>query len=120
MHPPSPDRRLAMKALGSAGLVAVAVSPVFSHEDAPKIKGNITQSICRWCYGRIALPKLCEIAKSIGYKSIELLSPPEVKVVKEAGLTCAILGGADIARGLNRKEHHAAIIKKLTDGIEFA
>jgi hydroxypyruvate isomerase len=36
------------------------------------------------------------------------------------GLTCAVLGGADIANGLNRKENHEAILKKLTAGIEFA
>jgi hydroxypyruvate isomerase len=91
-----------------------------SLEDAPKAKGNIKQSICRWCYNRIKLEKLCEIAKSIGYQSIELLLPDEIKVVKKAGLTCAVVGGAEIARGLNRKENHDRIIKQLTERIEFA
>src|SRR5262249_21665265 len=31
-----------------------------------------------------------------------------------------MLGGADIARGLNRTENHARILKQLTAGIEFA
>ncbi|NBO92797.1 MAG: hydroxypyruvate isomerase [Planctomycetia bacterium] len=120
MYTPSPDRRLAMKTLIPAGLTALTAGEVFSHEAASKIKGNIKQSICRWCYGRIKLPELAQEAKKIGYQSIELLSPNEVLEVKKFGLTCAILGGADIANGLNRKENHDGILKKLTDGIEFA
>jgi hydroxypyruvate isomerase len=120
MLTPSPDRRSAIKALGTAGVLAVGTGSVFSHEDAPKIKGNIKQSVCRWCYGKLSLEKLATEAKKIGYQSIELLSPKEVLEVKKLGLTCALLGGADIARGLNRKEYHEAILKKLTDGIEFA
>ncbi|MGL4553221.1 MAG: hydroxypyruvate isomerase family protein [Gemmataceae bacterium] len=120
MRTPSPDRRLAIKTLGTAGLAAVSGGTVFSHEDAPKIKGNIKQSLCRWCYGKIKLPTLAAESKKLGYQSIELLSPKEVLEVKGFGLTCAVLGGADIANGLNRKENHAKIIKQLTDGIEFA
>ena len=111
------DRRSALAALGLAGLSA---APLRALEDATKPKGNIKQSICRWCYGRIKLEKLCEIAKAIGYQSIELLLPAEIKVVKNAGLTCAMMGGASIARGLNRKENHDRIVKQLTDHLEFA
>jgi hydroxypyruvate isomerase len=115
-----PDRRLALKALGTASVLTVGSSKLFSHEDTPKIKGNIKQSVCRWCYSRIPLQKLAQEAKKIGYQSIELLSPKEVLEVKKFGLTCALLGGADIVNGLNRKENHPAILKKLTEGIEFA
>jgi hydroxypyruvate isomerase len=86
----------------------------------PKIKGNIKQSICRWCYGRIKLPELAAQAKKLGYQSIELLEPKEVLEVKKFGLTCAVLRGVPIENGLNRLEYHAGILKKLEDGIEFA
>jgi hydroxypyruvate isomerase len=111
------DRRCALAALGLAGLSAAELRAL---DDAPKPKGNIKQSICRWCYGRIKLEDLCAVAKKIGYQSIELLGPKEIKVVKEAGLTCAVVGGADIARGLNRKENHDRIVKQLTERIEYA
>jgi hydroxypyruvate isomerase len=111
------DRRSALAALGLAGLSAASLRAL---ADAPKPKGNIKQSICRWCYGRIKLEKLCEIAKAIGYQSIELLGPAEIKVVKKAGLTCAVMGGADIAKGFNRKEYHDRLVKELTERIEFA
>jgi hydroxypyruvate isomerase len=111
------NRRSALAALGLAGLSAADLRAL---DEAPKPRGNIKQSICRWCYGRIKLEALCEIAKKLGYQSIELLLPKEIKIVKEAGLTCAVVGGADIARGLNRTENHDRIIKQLTERIEFA
>ncbi len=111
------DRRSALAALGLAGLSAASLRAL---EEAPKPRGNIKQSICRWCYGRIKLDRLCAIAKALGYQSIELLLPDEIKVVKKAGLTCAVVGGADIARGLNRKENHDRILAQLTERIEFA
>jgi hydroxypyruvate isomerase len=111
------SRRCALAALGLAGLSATELRAL---EDAPKPKGNIKQSICRWCYGRIPLEKLCAIASKIGYQSIELLLPKEILTVKKAGLTCAVVGGADIGRGLNRTKYHDRIIKELTERIEFA
>ena len=50
---------------------------------SPEAKGNVKQSICRWCYGKIALDKLCEIAKKLGYRSIELLGDKEVLEVEQ-------------------------------------
>ena len=44
-------------------------------------KGRLNQSLCRWCYNRIPLESLCEQAKRIGYRSIELLNPPDVLTV---------------------------------------
>ena len=114
-----PDRRSALRNLG-AGVVGASLASSLALGDAPKSKGNLKQSICRWCYSRISLEKLCEIAKGIGYQSIELLSPDEAKKVKAAGLTCALMGGADIGNGLNRKEYHDGIVKKLTGLIDFA
>jgi hydroxypyruvate isomerase len=83
-------------------------------------KGNLKQSVCQWCYGGVPLEKLCESAVQYGYKSIELLLPPEILKVKKYGLTCAVIGGADIRNGLNRTENHAKILKQLRERIEFA
>jgi hydroxypyruvate isomerase len=105
-------------ALATLGLVTAAAAS--AQDKAPKPKNNLKQSICRWCYPRISLVDLCKIARRIGYQSIELLSPDEVKVVKDAGLTCAMLGRASIGDGLNRQANHARIIKELTAWIDFA
>jgi hydroxypyruvate isomerase len=105
------------QALGAAG--ALAASALAADEPAPR-RGRIKQSVCRWCYGRIPLEKLALAAKEMGYQSIELLLPHEVLVVQKFGLTCAMIGGASIAEGLNRTANHAKIEKELRERIEFA
>jgi hydroxypyruvate isomerase len=110
-----PDRR---SLLGATA--ALAGSSLFAFDETRKIRGNIKQSVCRWCYNRISLDRLCAEARKIGYSSIELLTPPEYKTVKEAGLACAMIRCASIADGLNRKENHDRIVKELTTHIDFA
>jgi hydroxypyruvate isomerase len=113
---------LRMAGAGAGGLVATPVLAAGFHQDEPtKVKGNIKQSVCRWCYGKIPLEKLASEAKKIGYKSIELLSAKEIKAVQQLGLTCAMMSTAgSIADGLNRKENHEKIEKQLRANIEFA
>jgi hydroxypyruvate isomerase len=118
----APDRRTALKA-GAATLAALTANTVVAGADAPKPKGRINHSVCRWCYNKIPLETLATEAKKLGYDSIELLNPGDVLKVKPLGLTCAVLsvgGPINIANCLNRTENHDAIQKALTDGIDFA
>jgi hydroxypyruvate isomerase len=109
---------LASSAIGSIGSLAWAGS--LDARESYRPKGNLKQSVCRWCYGNVPLEKLAEESVKLGYKSVELLLPKDILTVKKYGLTCAVVGGADIARGLNRKEYHAKILKELQERIEFA
>ena len=111
------DRRSALAALAAVGLSAADLRAL---EEAPKPKGNVKQSICRWCYNKIPLDKLGEIAKKLGYVSIELLGDKEVLEVNKAGLCCAVMRCASIADGLNRKANHDRIEKELKTNLEFA
>jgi hydroxypyruvate isomerase len=118
-------RRTMMKAAGALGALAAA-GPALA-ADAATSKGNIKQSVCRWCYDRKApldkLDTLAQEAAKIGYKSIELLNPQQVLAVKKYGLTCAMLnGGPSITIGncLNRVENHDRIEKDLRASIDFA
>lgn len=80
--------------------------------------GRLKQSICRWCFGGVALDTLCVMAKEIGYESVELLNPDEWPTVKAAGLTCAVANAVKsnpIPRGFNRVERHDAIVKELEE-----
>lgn len=115
MHP---SRRQLMAASGAFALSSSTLAELASQDKASS--NHIKQSICRWCYGRIPLEKLCEEAVKIGYRSIELLLPDEILKVKKFGLTCAVIGGANIPNGLNREENHAKILKELRERIEFA
>lgn len=116
-----PDRRT-MLTTTAATLSAVAVGQLAADEPA-NAKGNINQSLCRWCYGKIKLDDLAARSKAMGYRSVELLTPEEVLTVKKHGMTCAVLTvGKSISIGscLNRPENHAANVKDLIDGIDFA
>jgi hydroxypyruvate isomerase len=113
-------RRSALKAAGAAGVLAFTTG-VHAADAPAKAKPNLRQSVCRWCYGKIPLEKLAEEAKKIGYVSLELLGPDEIKKVKAMGLTCAVMRCASgIVNGTNRKEHHDKIAKELHDDIDFA
>ena len=118
------NRRHVLQAMGAGVVGAVTASRLVAKEDADKEpykpKGNIKQSVCRWCYDSIALEKLTEEAKKMGYESIELLGPEDIKVVKKLGLTCAMMRCASIPDGLNRKENHEKIEKELRTHIDFA
>ncbi|MEK6700744.1 MAG: TIM barrel protein [Planctomycetota bacterium] len=82
------------------------------------LKGNIKQSVCRWCFGGMKLDELARNAAQIGLKSVELLNPDEWPVVKAHGLTCAVANSVKsnpIHSGFNRVENHDAIIKELEE-----
>ena len=38
-------------------------------------KGNIRQSVSRWCYPKMSLDELCAYAAQIGLKGVDLLEP---------------------------------------------
>jgi hydroxypyruvate isomerase len=111
-----------MKAAGASAMAALG-RPLRRLEAAEPAKGNgnIKQSVCQWCYKDIPLEKLAEEAKRIGYRSVELLTPDQYKVVKPYGLTCAMLSGAcTIPDGFNQKQNHERLEKSVLDHIEFA
>jgi hydroxypyruvate isomerase len=116
------DRRSVIRAAGVGTLAAWSgVAAELRAEEAAKTAEGIKQSVCRWCYRDIPLEQLAKEAKRIGYRSIELLSPKDFKVVQPLGLTCAMLSGAcEIPECLNRKENHDRIAKALSEHIEFA
>lgn len=104
---------------GAAGAALASINELWA-DDSPVVKGNIKQSVCRWCYGKVPLETLAGEAKRLGYKSIELLTPEDYKVIQPLGLTCAMLRCNSIADGLNRTENHDKIEAELRANIEFA
>lgn len=122
---PKIDRRTMLKA--AAGFAAATwAGPVISAEPAAKTEPRIKQSVCRWCYTKPPFDKLETLATEcakLGYKSVELLNPPEYLKIKPLGVTCAMLNGGrsvNITNCLNRTENHAAIEKDLKAAIDFA
>ncbi len=83
-----------------------------------ELKGQVKQSVCKWCFGNQPLDEFARYCASIGLKSIELVEPPEWSVLKEHGLICAMTPSHGITRGLNRKENHAECLAQIRTSIE--
>jgi hydroxypyruvate isomerase len=104
------------EALGTLGAVAAAttLSPaalLARSTTSATPASRLKQSVSRWCYGRIHLDDLCEAAKSIGYRSVELLDEADWPVPKKHGLECAMANGfGTIPVGFNRPDHHDKLV----------
>lgn len=107
-------RREALGALGAVTAFAtLSPTSALAHDDlhgAPRA-GRLKQSVSRWCYGRMPLDDLCEAAKAIGYRSVELLSENEWTVPAKHGLACAMANGfGTIPVGFNRPDNHDKLV----------
>ena len=85
-------------------------------------KGQIRQSVSRWCYQKIPLDKLSAYGAEIGLKGIDLLNPDEWDVPPRYGLICTMgyAGGGEIGSALNRVENHAKIEEAFRKNIPLA
>ena len=121
MNPPMSRRSAIHKAAGYTA-AAAAISPLLSKlaraEDAApaKLKGNIHQSACRWCYSKVKLDDLCAAGKEMGLVAIDLLSPNDFATVKKYGLVCSMVsnptvdGLGGIPKAWNRVEYHDKLV----------
>jgi hydroxypyruvate isomerase len=107
------SRRSLLKTAVSGATLAALPSVTWPQGAAAptKRKGNIRQSVSRWCYQNIPIEKLCEYAVQIGLKGIDLLNPDEFEVPAHYGLVCSMgyAGGGEIGSAMNRIENHARI-----------
>jgi hydroxypyruvate isomerase len=106
------SRRNVLKSVLSSAALASLPSASWPQGSAPiKRKGNIRQSVSRWCYQKIPLDQLCAYAAEIGLKAIDLLNPDEFEVPPRYGLICSMgyAGGGEIESAMNRLENHARI-----------
>lgn len=112
--------------LGTAALAAGAckASPDQDKEDPPQkdLKGNINHSVCRWCYNEIPLEELCNSAKDMGLKAIDLLNPDEWHVAHDHGLQVSMSFGSSlgIPKGFNDPQYHAQLLADFTELIPKA
>jgi hydroxypyruvate isomerase len=118
------NRKQAIKTIATTTLSCLALPEMAKSMDAPlaTLKGNINHSACQWCYNDIPLEKLCEAAKEIGLKSIDLLNSSQWATAHKYGLTCAMAyaGGSDLQNGFNNPALHEKLIKDYSAGIPLA
>src|SRR6201992_3123355 len=85
-------------------------------------KGNIKQSVSRWCYKDIPLDQLCQASAQMGLKGVDLLEINEWDVPRRYGFICTMgyAGGGTIPDALNRVENHDAIEAAFRKNIPIA
>src|ERR1700757_5075727 len=117
------SRRDVLKTALTGATMAALPSAAWPQSDKPIArKGNIRQSVSRWCYQKIPLEQLCEYSAHIGLKAVDLLEVSEWEVPKRYGLICSMgyAGGGTIPKALNRVENHAAIEENFRKNIPLA
>jgi hydroxypyruvate isomerase len=123
------SRRHILKA--ATGLTAAAILPAgvalaadeHGHGELPDGKslvataGHVNHSVCLWCYKGMKSTDMAPVARRLGLKAIDLLTPKEWEPLKENGLICSMTSGVwgGITKGLNRREHHEPIGKTLVE-----
>jgi hydroxypyruvate isomerase len=115
------SRRAAVKA-GLAVAALTSLSGTLQGEKMTERKKRIKQSVCRWCYQKIALDDLCASAAQIGLVGVDLLQPEEYEIPRRHGIICTMgyAGAGTIPDAMNRTEHHADIEAALRTNIPLA
>jgi hydroxypyruvate isomerase len=106
------SRRSMLKAAVSGVTMASMASMSGPEQKSPiPRKGQIKQSVSRWCYQKIPLDELCIYAAQIGLKGVDLLKPDEYEIPARHGLICSMgyAEGGEIGSAMNRVENHAKI-----------
>lgn len=89
---------------------------VLSAAKSKKRKGNLKQSVCRWCYKDVQLEDLAKECVRLGLVGIDLLTAEEWPVAQKYGLTVTMGSGVcTISDGINRVENHDKIKANLRD-----
>ena len=91
-----------------------------------KPKGRIKQSIVHWCFNvagdKWDTDRICQVAKEIGYGSIELADRSEWPTILEHGLAIVIapngMPGAMFMKGFNNPRYHDEVIARTTETID--
>ena len=115
------SRRAAVKA-GLAAAALTSLSGTLQGEKMTERKKRIKQSVCRWCYQKIALDDLCASAAQIGLVGVDLLQPEEYEIPRRHGIICTMgyAGAGTIPEAMNRTEHHADIEAAFRTNIPLA
>ena len=85
-----------MQVSAAAGILSAAAVPhPGAAETTPTAPpGRLKLSVAQWCFEVIpakwTVEKTCQVAKSLGCASVELVSPKDYSLLKQYGLTCAL------------------------------
>lgn len=109
--------------LGAAALALGSCSSGQKSSGKAATKGRINHSVAQWCFAdHWDLEKICQVAKSLGIKSVELVGPDAFPTLKKYGLVCAItpngMPDPPFEKGFNNPAYHDMILAKTKETID--
>src|SRR6185369_17195514 len=102
---------------------AVAAAPALGQAQKTTRKGRLKQCVTRGCFAKsgLDLAGMCREAARRGVVGFDLIGPPDFPTLKEHGLIPTMVpGGSTIPDGINRKELHDGIEKRMREAIDAA
>jgi hydroxypyruvate isomerase len=116
-------RRQFLATLAGAGaVVMLPLKTSFAAENARR-PGRLKQGICRGVFGglKLDLEAQCREAARLGAWGIDLVGPEAFPALKKFGLIPTMVpGGGSIKQGINDKNNHADIDRKMREAIKAA
>ena len=102
----------------AASLTTLGTQAMLAAEEKAVVHGRIQQSVVFWCFNvagdKWDIEKTCQVAKTLGCKSVEICGPETWPTLKKHGLTCAIapngMPGAPFMKGFNNPKYHDEVI----------
>jgi hydroxypyruvate isomerase len=119
-------RRTLLKSLAVGTASAVSISGTLLAQTADStesltVKGDIRQSVSKWCFGNIPLDEFCKICKKLGMVGVDLIGENDWDTVNKNDMVVTMGTGPDsIGFGFNRLEHHDRLIEGFTRLIPIA
>ena len=110
-------------AAGAATFTIGSCAAGEGHLRTAATKGRINHSMASWCFAQYwDLDKMCQVARQLGCKSVELVGPNDFATLKKYGLVCALApnGTPDppFVKGFNNPKYHDMIITKTREAID--
>jgi len=91
--------------------------------EALTVKGNIRQSVSKWCFGKIPMAEFCKICKKLGMVGIDLVGPDDWDLLLKNDMIVtmgSIPGTGGIPNGFNNVKNHDKLVEAFTKWIPIA
>lgn len=119
-------RRTLLQGAAAVAAGAAMTSPVAADGEKAVTVGRIKQSVVFWCFNiageKWDIDKTCQVTKSLGCSSVEIVGPEMWPTLKKHNLICAIapngMSGAPFMKGLNNPRYHDEVISRTRKMIE--
>jgi hydroxypyruvate isomerase len=79
---------------------------------------RIRQSVCRWCFEKIAMEDLARESAAMGLLGIDLVGFDQWEILKKHKLICTMAWSHPMDKGLNDPANHAECVEKISASIE--